>query len=74
MLLGRVPNMGMPRDMAQRMSLARVDDTKRRSRIRAAREAIYAKNHTIDSKAVENLLREDSLVPTAVCGSAFLCG
>jgi hypothetical protein len=65
--LDRVPNMGMRRDMAQRMSLARVDDTRRRSRVKAAREVIYAKNCTIDSKAVENLLREDSLVPTVVC-------
>jgi hypothetical protein len=32
------------------------------------------KNYTIDSKAVENLLREDSLVPTAVCDSIFLWG
>jgi hypothetical protein len=60
--------------MAQRMSLARVDDTKRRSRVKAAREVIYVKNCTIDSKAVENLLQEDSLVPTAVCVSIFLWG
>jgi hypothetical protein len=58
----------------QHMSLARVDDTKRRSHIKAAREAIYMQNYTIDSKAVEDLLREDSLVPTAVCISIFLCG
>jgi hypothetical protein len=56
------------------MSLARVDDTKRRSRVKAAREVIYVKNCTIDSKAVENLLQEDSLVPTAVCVSIFLWG
>jgi hypothetical protein len=48
--------MGMCRDMAQRMSLARVDDTRQRSRVKAAREVIYVKNCTIDSKAVENLL------------------
>jgi hypothetical protein len=66
--------MGMHRDMAQRMSLARVDDMKRRSRVKATREVIYVKNCTIDSKAVENLLQEDSLVPTAVCVSIFLWG
>jgi hypothetical protein len=60
--------------MAQRMSLARVDDAKRRSRVKAAREVIYVRNCTIDSKTVENLLREDSLVPTAVCVSIFLWG
>jgi len=59
--------MGMRRDMTQRMSLVRVDDLNRRSRIKAAREFIYFKNYKVDSKAVEDLLREDSLVPTAVC-------
>jgi hypothetical protein len=58
--------MGMPQDMTQRMTLARVDDVKRRNRVDAAREAIYVKNHGIDGRVVENLLQEDSLVPTAV--------
>ena len=58
--------MGMPRDMTQRMTLARVDDVKRRNRVEAAREAIYMKNYGIDSQAVENLLQEHSLVPTVV--------
>ena len=57
--------MGMRRDMAQRMSLARVDNRERRSRIKAAREIIYVKGYKTDSKAVEDLLRCDSLVPTA---------
>ena len=57
--------MGMHRDMAQRMSLARVDNLERRRRIKAAREIIYLKNYKTDSKAVEDLLRQDSLVPTA---------
>jgi anti-sigma28 factor (negative regulator of flagellin synthesis) len=57
----------MHRDMAQRMTLARVDDLKRRNRIEAAREAIYNKNYAVDSAPVEKLLQEESLVPTAVC-------
>jgi hypothetical protein len=57
--------MGMRRDMAQRMSLARVDNLERRRRIKAAREIIYLKNYRTDSKAVEDLLQQDSLVPTA---------
>ena len=61
-----VGNMGMHRDMIQRKSLARIDDAKRRSRIGSAREAIYLKNSPVDSTAVETLLKEDSLVPTAV--------
>jgi len=58
--------MGMHRDMTQHISLACIDDVKRRSRVGAAHEAIYSENNTIDSAAVENLLKEKSLVPTAV--------
>jgi hypothetical protein len=56
--------MGMRRDMAQRMSLTQVN-LERRRRIKAAREIIYLKNYRTDSKAVEDLLQQDSLVPTA---------
>jgi hypothetical protein len=56
--------MGMCRDMAQRMSLTRVN-LERRRRIKAAQEIIYLKNYRTDSKAVEDLLQQDSLVPTA---------
>jgi hypothetical protein len=58
--------MGMRRDMAQCMSLAWVDNLERRRRIKAAREIIYLKNYRTDSKAVEDLLQQDSLVLTAV--------
>lgn len=69
--MDRVHNMGMPRDMTQRKSLIRIDNVQRRSRVEAAREAIYVKNSAIDGVAVENLLKEDSLVPAAV--SIFQC-
>jgi hypothetical protein len=57
--------MGMRHDMAQRISLARVDDLERRSLIKVAWEIIYVKDYKTDSKAVEDLLQQDSLVPTA---------
>jgi hypothetical protein len=57
--------MGMRRDMAQHMSLARVDNLERRRRIKAAREIIYLKNYRTNSKVVEDLLQQDSLVLTA---------
>jgi len=63
--------MGMCRDTTQHISLARIDDVKQRSRVGAAREAIYSENNTIDSAAVENLLKEESLVPTAVGGFLY---
>jgi hypothetical protein len=65
--LDRAANMGMQRDMTQRKILARVDDVNRRNRVKVAREHIYEKNSGINSKGVENLLQETSLVPTAVC-------
>ena len=68
--LKRVPNMGKKQDMAQRISRARVDGLERRGRVKAAREIIYAKNLKTDTKAVEDLLQKDSLVPTAV-GALF---
>jgi hypothetical protein len=52
--------------MMQRKTLARVDDVTRRNRVASARESIYKKNYAVDSAAVENLLKKDSLVPTAV--------
>jgi len=63
--------MGMRHDMMQCISLARIDDVKRRSRVGAACEAIYSENNTIDSTAVENLLKEEYLVLTAVGGFLY---
>jgi hypothetical protein len=65
--LNRVHNLGMIRDMNQRKTLARVDDIHRQSKITAARRVIYEKHYQVDSAAVENLLREESWVPNAVC-------
>ena len=65
-LLDHVPNMGMHRDMAQCMSLAQINNPEWCSHIKAAREIIYVKGFKTDSKAVEDLLQQDSLVPTAV--------
>ena len=64
--LNRVHNLGMTRDMAQRETLARVDDVQRRFTVSTARRLIYEKNLQVNSTTVENLLRETSLVPTAV--------
>jgi len=69
--MDHVHNMGMPRDMTQRKSLVHVDDVQWHSRIKAAHEAIYVKNSRIDSMAIENLLKEESLVPMAVSNFHF---
>ena len=52
--------------MRQRVSMARIDDGHRRRKVAYARQFIYKQNRQITSIAVENLLREESLVPTVV--------
>ena len=52
--------------MMQRKSLVRIDNVQRRNRVEAARNAIYVNNYAIDGTVVQNLLMEDSLVPTTV--------
>jgi len=64
--LSRVPNMGMPQDMKERVTLARVDDEERRRKIGIARDIIYEKNYAVDNANVEALLKNQSLVPTSV--------
>ena len=64
--LDRAHNLGMPRDRQQRKALAQVDDDSRRARVEAARRIIYENNGAVSHKGVENLLFEESLVPTTV--------
>jgi hypothetical protein len=68
--MDRVHNLGMARDMTQRVTMARTDNSQLRTRVSAARKLIYEKNIQVNSTAVENLLKEMSLVPTVVCGSS----
>ena len=56
----------MARDMAQRVTLARIDNVPRQNKVVAARRLIYEKQYQINSAAVEDLLKDQSLVPTAV--------
>ena len=58
--------------MTQCETLARVDDLSHRNRVASAREIIYEKKYAVDSKAVENILQVDSLVPTTVRGHWLL--
>jgi hypothetical protein len=58
--------------MTQRKTLARIDDANRRDLVKVARDHIYEKNNGINSKGVQNLLQETSLVPTTVYTSLLL--
>jgi hypothetical protein len=64
----RIHNLGLARDMMQRVTMHRVDDHQRRSKISSARDLIYKKNMKVNSAAIETLLGENSWVPTTVCG------
>jgi hypothetical protein len=66
MPLNRVHNLGMALDKKQRVTMARVDNYRRRSKVSAARRVIYEKNYLVDGAAVDKMLKEMSLVPTAV--------
>ena len=66
MPLKKVHNLGTTSDMKQRQTLARVDDNSRRNKIKEARTIIYDKIYAVDNEAVENLLKEQSLVATNV--------
>jgi len=52
--------------MKQRIELRRNDDDARRGAVETARDIIYNKNYAVDNGHVEMLLKEQSLVPTAV--------
>lgn len=62
----------MIRDMQQRETLRRTDDEVKMSILDKAREYIYEKNYAVDSEVVEDLLKEQSLVPTVVSAKLML--
>jgi hypothetical protein len=56
----------MPRDMQQRQTLGRFDDESRKRKVGMARDIIYKKNYAVDNDAIDELLADQSLVPTLV--------
>ena len=64
--MAHVPNMGMSRDLAQRVSLTHVDDVDRCARVQAAQTAVNENNHPVNGAAIKRLLDQDSLVPSMV--------
>jgi len=65
--------MRMPRDMKQCLTLARTDNARCYSRIQATQKAVYLNNYAIKSKAVEDLLHEESLIPAKVHSVFSFC-
>jgi hypothetical protein len=62
----QVRNLGLPRDIQDRVALARIDDHNRQSLVAAARARIYKENCGVTSAPMQNLLKGTSLHPTAV--------
>lgn len=71
--IARIPNLGMALDKCQRLTLKRVDDISRRSKVADARRLIFKKNYAVNSTALESILKDESLVPTSVCNNEY-CG
>ena len=64
--------MGMQQDMTQQKTLARINDANRHDHVKVAHELIYEESNGINSKGVQNLLQETSLVPMMVYTSLLL--
>jgi hypothetical protein len=64
--LSRAHQFGMARDKRQRLTLARIDNKHCQAMVAAARRLIYNKHTQVNGAAIENLLKEESLVPTLV--------
>jgi len=61
-----LPGLGTTSDMKLRTEQLRSDTTERREKIIQARNFIYDKGYVVNSKNVDNLLKEESYVPTEV--------
>jgi hypothetical protein len=70
--LARAHCFGMARDTTQRTAIVRVDNQTRRNKVYAARRLIYEKQYRVNAAAIEDLLKDESLVPTSVCFSLRL--
>ena len=62
----QISNLGTPRDTNTRTKKIRKDNLEYRCKIECAREIIYKQKYSVNSEAVENILKPESLVPTNV--------
>ena len=69
--LNKVHNLGTTTDMKQNEKLACVDNVNHRNKVETTRDIIYHKNYTVNNKASEAMLKEESYVATKV-GSRIL--
>ena len=64
--MSRVHNLGTACDMKERGTLVHIDDRVRQNKIQSARAHVYKAGLGVTSVAVEDLLKDQSLVATSV--------
>ncbi|KAJ7078763.1 hypothetical protein C8R43DRAFT_1177846 [Mycena crocata] len=69
-----LPGLGTPKDTAVRVEQVRRDDTARRDKVAEARKLIYEDGYVVNSTKVDDILKEESLVPTENAFSERLDG
>ncbi|KAI5821824.1 hypothetical protein K523DRAFT_221291, partial [Schizophyllum commune Tattone D] len=67
----RIRDLGTDSDRNMRIDNRRVDDASRREKVYEARDIIYNEGYAVNSQAVEDLLFDESLVPTENAFSTF---
>jgi hypothetical protein len=70
--MARFRNLGMKLDTKQRMSHARVDNDRQKQKIASARNIIYEKGYAVDSQTVDDILKDESWVPTFVSSNVVI--
>jgi hypothetical protein len=61
-----LPGLGTTSDTKIRTEQLRYDTKQRREKITQSRDFIYNKGYVVNSKIVDNLLKDESYVPTEV--------
>ena len=69
--INEIHAMGRDDDRKRREESRRCDDAERRKKVDEAREWIYDKGYVVNGDKVEDLLKDQSMVPTKVFVSAF---
>lgn len=62
----QIPAIGTPEDEALRAQSRRVDTKERQDAVQKARNIIYEDGYVVNSTLVDNILKDQSLVPTVV--------
>ena len=62
----QISNLGSLSDMNNRVRKSRKDDLEYKVKVESARNIIYRQKYSVNSEAVENILKPESLVPTRV--------